>query len=129
MTMITAWVLILLMIIINHHVSSTELNTLDIALKDALYERGKVETEETDGVYLDVATYRGIGKRQTLLGFTSIVTLLYMFTTEPFYDYYGNVAMFFFNGVIILALIGYLIEGQIMWSASMNNSYEDEEEQ
>ena len=109
------WGLIFCVLVISAHISSNEVNSTNERLKEALYESPVENTEETKG-YLITDTYNKIGRRQVLIGITSIISLLGMFLIKPFNNSIVVVILYVLNGGIISALIGYTLEGLFLWN-------------
>lgn len=121
------WGLLLCAIILNTHISSNELHSLEKVMEEATYSSDpkKGLKELLKGVSLDVKTYMLIGRRQTTLGVTSIMMLLFMTFTKPYYAVLPNSILMVINGLIISAMIGYTIEGGFMWFTSNETQSKD----
>jgi hypothetical protein len=118
-----SWGFVLCLIILSSHVSS---NTAKSLVKGQ--EQLKLSTdelvEEVKGNTVIDSVYKSIGKRMVLSGVFSVVLLLAMFLTKPFLTMGLNITIFVINGLIVSALLGYIVEGLFLW----NNSLESVEE-
>jgi len=115
MVIFLAWSSILCIIILNLHVSSNETKEVLTKLTE-VYQVDKKDLRKnihglTDSEQLDIT----IGKRQTVIGLFSIVSLLFVFLAKPFSSELANIIIFVANGLIISSLIGYMVEGIFVW--------------
>ena len=94
-------------------------------MENARYTTESSLDEVNQGMSLDSETYISIGKRQTMTGMFTVVLLLTMFLTKPCYSYVANTAVFILNGIAISSLIGFTIEGLIMWNSVEETLSED----
>lgn len=126
MEIFIAWSVILCIVILNLHISSNETKNVLEDIEEVYHservgvgkkQKGLMITEE-----LDIKQ----GKRQTVIGLFSIIVLMFMFLLKPFILNYVNIIVFVFNGLIITSLIGYMIEGVMIWNFPEYSS-EDEE--
>jgi ABC-type glucose/galactose transport system permease subunit len=96
-------------------------------MNEALYSEVSEEATEAEGLTLPEETDINIGRRQTLVGTVSTCILLALINIQPVYEYMGNTIVMVFNGIIILALLGYTVEGFLDWHSPVKHSTEVEE--
>ncbi len=122
-----AWILIFCVIILTQHISSVEIKQTNKNMNEALYSEVSEEATETEGLTLPEETDINIGRRQTLVGVVSVCILGALANIQPVYEYMGNTVVMVFNGLIVLALLGYTVEGFLDWHSPVEHSTEVEE--
>lgn len=123
------WGLLFCMLVMTHHVSTVEAHNLPFTLEDIRYSPSIYDEELKNVCTLDEKTYTSIGRRQTILGMTSIIILLVMFLTRPCYSFFANTLVFIGNGLVVTALISYTIGGLMLWNNSVTTLSEDKGEE
>jgi hypothetical protein len=124
-----SWGVIFCLVILAVHIGSNDLKNLSKEVKKALrLPAQETGSDDEEGMFENVKTYNKIGKRQTFIGMISVGWLLCMYNFKPFHDYWGMVALFIVNGLIIASLLGFTAEGLFMWNSSqIESSMEDGE--
>ena len=122
-----AWGLIFCVIILSQHISKVEASQVIVKMEEALYSEVSEETEEINGLTLPEETDITIGRRQTLVGLLSVLTLLSLHMLKPHYLESISIITLVLNGIIISALIGFTLEGYFQWNSPVEYSSEDEE--
>lgn len=121
-----AWGLIFCVIILSQHISSNEESQLAVKMDEALYSEVSDDTTEETGLTLPEEIDISIGRRQTLTGILSGSSLLALHTLRPHYLESMSIITLVFNGLILLGLAGYTIEGFFMWHSPVEHSPEGE---
>lgn len=124
-----AWGIIFCVIILSQHISKVESNQVAISMNEALYSEVSDSIEEEEGLTLSEETDIKIGRRQTLVGLLSVVTLLCLHTLRPHYLESISTITLILNGLIISALVGMTIEGYLQWNTTIEPPSEDGEEE
>lgn len=96
-------------------------------MEDARYEQSEFVSTFARGMSISDKTYISIGRRRVVVGIASVMTLLAMYLVKPMYGFYPNSILYILNGLIISSMIGYTVEGLIMWNTSITDLSEDEE--